>query len=158
MDQIDKDMEWRPTMNGQINSQIIHAQTYVSFLQERTLKRMLKRQSKIEIVENLPTPDPIRAAVRQRQERLDSLGNTEALVQQARARVLLEAQSEFRLVMEQLNAPHLNNQDRSAEESGDRILQGAKADQPHVDLDSPEEVYRKFLDLDEQYSKKVGER
>jgi hypothetical protein len=119
---------------------------------------MPKRQRKIEIVESLPTPDPIRAVVRHRQERLQSLGNSEALIQQARARVLLEAQSEFRLVMEQLNAPHLNNQDRSIGEWEDRILQGAKADQPMVDLDPPEEVNQHFLNLDEQSSEKVGER
>jgi hypothetical protein len=118
---------------------------------------MSTRQRKIEIVENLPQPDPIRVVVRKRQERLQSLGNTEALIEQARARVLQEAQSEFRLVMEQLNAPHLNNQDRPAEEGGDRILQGAKADQPMVELDPTEAVYR-ILELDELSSEKVGER
>ena len=144
-------------MNGQFNSQIIHAQMFVAFLQERTRKRMSKRLRKIEVVDNLPQPDPIRVVVKQRQEHLQSLGNTEALIEQARARVLQEARSEFRLVMEQLNAPHLNNQDRPDEESGDRILQGAKNDHPLVDLDIPEEAYP-ILELDGQSSQRVGER
>ena len=157
MDRMDMEKEWRPTMNGQINSQIVHAQMFVAFLQERTQKRMSKRLRKIEVVETLPQPDPIRVVVKQRQERLQSLGNTEALIEQARARVMHDAQSEFRLLMEQLNAPHLNNQDHQVEEDKGYFLQGDEADQPMVDFAHPEEAFP-ILELDEQSSQRVGER
>ena len=67
------------------------------------LKKAPKEKTKSAEIENIEHQDPVGRLLQERQKRLHKMGNSEALVREARAKLLQEAKAEFAALMYELN-------------------------------------------------------
>ncbi len=73
-------------------------------------QEMVSESSSSPVATTAPEDQAVRQLLEERQQRLQKLGNNEALVQQARAKLLRQASAEINAVMTELNAANRANQ------------------------------------------------
>jgi hypothetical protein len=117
-----------------------------NFTNEQSLK---ERNSAAAGLSPRPTPkDPVREALHTRQKQLHTLGDSDALIRQARENLMKEARAEFAAVMQQLNVLQEEPKKQTAvlaETTEDRIEQAAMADQPEQKFECPSDIYQQKL-------------